>query len=38
MDNKVIGTFAFEEPYAFLRTEARKHREAEFRIEKTETV
>jgi hypothetical protein len=32
MDNKV-GTFAFEEQaYALVSTEARKHREAEFRI------
>ena len=39
MDNKAIGTFAVEEQaFALVRTEARKHREADFRIEKTETV
>jgi len=39
MDNRAIGTFTIEEhAFALVRTEARKHREAEFRIEKTETV
>jgi hypothetical protein len=39
MDNKAIGTFTIEEDaFALVRSEARKHREAEFRVEKTETV
>jgi len=39
MDDAELGTFAIEEQaYALVRTEAKKHMESEFKIEKTETV
>jgi len=39
MDDAELGTFAIEEEaYALVRTEARIHSEAEFMIEKSETV
>jgi len=39
MDDAQIGTFTIEEQaYVLVRTEAKKHLESEFKIEKTETV
>ena len=39
MCNNAIGTFSVEEQaYALVRTEAKKHKESEFKIEKSETV